>query len=111
MAETNFLQAIEMTVYDTAGLTGTYAAINGTGTEEAVNVVKFYNASNVGVTLSYDGSTDQDFIPAGGTFILDLETNASGFGGSSGHWMMRKGQVIYAKGSAGTGNLYFVGYY
>jgi len=50
----SFLQAIEMTTYDTSGLTGSYAALNGSGTEQALLVLKLYNASDTDVTLSYD---------------------------------------------------------
>ena len=100
-----------MAVYDTSGLTGTLATMNSTGLPEACLILKFYNASDVGITISLDGATDQDFIPAGGTFILDLQTNSDGFGSGRGHWSARKGQIFYGSGSAGTGNLYIIGYH
>lgn len=109
--ENIYLSAIPLTTYDTSGLTGTYAALNGSGVEQSLKVLKMYNASDVLVTLSLDGTTDHDVIPAGGTFVLDIQTNSHGWGGSNGHWAIRNGQIIYGKGSAGAGNLYIIGYY
>ena len=111
MAATNYLQAIPLTTYNSASLTGSYATMNGTGTEQPIKLLKMYNASTVGITISYDGSTDHDYIPATATLILDLQTNADGMGGHGGHWQIAKNQVIYGKGSAGTGLLYIIGYY
>lgn len=113
-------QCIEMAVFDSSGLSGTYAIMNGpsqyeiytgTGFEEDIKILKFYNDSDVGVTLSYDSVKRCDFIPSKGTLIIDLQTNHSdnsayGAGTLNG----RKGQTIFGKGSAGTGNIYISGY-
>jgi len=111
MADTNALQAIEMTVYDTAGLTASLAALNGSGVPNRLKVLKMYNASDTDITLSLNGSTDQDFIQSGGTFILDLQANNDRASGGGGSWHVAKNQIIYGSGSAGTGNLYIIGYY
>lgn len=107
----NFVQAITLVVYDTSALTGSFAALNGSGTTQPLKILKIYNASDVGITLSLNGSTNHDFMPAGGTFLLDVQANASKVAGGDGSWLVKKGQIIYGKGSAGTGNLYITGYY
>jgi hypothetical protein len=112
MADLSSLQGTVMAVFDTATLTGTYAALNGSGFSDNVKVMKIYNASNVGVTVSYNGGADdQDFFPAGATQILDVQANHqdhSAYG--SGTLNIRKGQILLGKGSAGVGNLYIIGY-
>jgi len=101
--------AIPMSTFDTSGLAGAYAAINGTGTPATLQILKMINNSDTDITISYDGTTDHDFIPAGGDLIVDLQTNAYNSGDAK--FVMGTGSIIYAKGSAGTGNLYFIGYY
>lgn len=112
MADLTSMQAITMAVFDTATLTGTYATLNGTGFSDDIKILKIYNGSTVGVTVSYNGGTnDQDFYPAGSTQILDLQTNhADNSAYGAGTLYGRKGQIIMGKGSAGSGNLYIIGY-
>lgn len=106
------MQAITMAVFNMAGLTGTYAALNGSGFSDDIKVLKIYNGSTVGVTVSYNGGTDdQDFFPAGASQILDLQTNhADNSSYGSGTLNGRKGQVLLGKGSAGVGSFYVIGY-
>ena len=112
MAELSSFQCITRAVFNTASLTGTYAALNGTGFSNDIKVLKIYNGSNVGVTISYDGGvTDHDFFPAGSTQILDLQTNhADNASNGSGTLYGRLGQILMGKGSIGVGNFYIIGY-
>lgn len=112
MQDVSFFTAITMAVFDTSTLSGTYQSMNGTGFSNDIKVMKIYNGSNVGITVSYDnGGTDQDFFPAGATQILDLQTNhADNSSYSSGILNGRKGQLVMGKGSAGVGNFYIIGY-
>lgn len=105
------VKSIPMVSFDTAGLTGTLAALNGTGTTQSLKVLSMYNASDVDVTLSLDGTTDNFIMPAGGTLILDCQTNSDGKGTGRGRWNVPKGQIIYGSGSAGTGLIYTMGWY
>lgn len=106
------MQAITMATFDTSTLTGTYQSLNGTGFSEDIKVLKFYNASDVAITISYNnGVDDQDIMPSTSTQILDLQTNhADNSSNGSGTLYGRKGQLVMGKGSAGTGNFYVVGY-
>ncbi len=111
-AEGSWLEVVPMAVFNTAGLAGTYASLNGTGFTKPVKILKIYNASTVGVTVSYDGGvTDGDFFPAGATQILDCQTNhADNSSYSSGELNLRTGQILMGKGSVGVGNFYVIGY-
>ena len=104
-------QCIPRAVFNTASLTGSYQALNGTGFGDDIKILKIYNAGTLGIDISYDGTTDHDYFPAGATQIIDLQANhADNSAYSSGTLNGRKGQVIYGKGKAGTGNLYIIGY-
>lgn len=110
-SENSYFECITMATYDTSGLAGTYAVMNTGGFSDDIKILKIVSESDVGVTISYDGSTDNDYLKAGQSMIVDLQTNhacnsAYGSGTKGG----RKGQLVYGKGSAGTGNLYIIGY-
>jgi hypothetical protein len=108
----SFFQCIPRAVFNTASLTGSYQALNGSGFSHEIKMLKIYNAGNVGIDISYDGVNDHDYYPAGSTFILDLQTNhATESNSSCGELRGRQGQIIYGKGSAGAGNLYIIGYF
>lgn len=110
--DASWFSCITMAVFNTATLTGTYSSLNGTGFSADIKMLKIYNASNVGITISYDnGATDHDFIPPVSTFILDIQANhADNSAYGAGTLNGRTGQIIMGKGSAGTGNLYISGY-
>jgi len=113
-------QAIEMAEYNTASLTSSYAGMNlaasyeiytGDGFQKDIKILVLKNTSNVGVTISFDGITRHDFIEAGGRLVLDLQTNHSNNSSySSGTLNGRQGQIIFGRGTAGTGSFYITGY-
>jgi hypothetical protein len=118
--ELSRFQWVEMAVFDSSGLTGTYQALNGasqyliytgSGFPDSIKSLKIYNGSNVGITISFDGVTRQDFWPAGATIILDVQANhANNSAYGSGTLNGAQGQVIYGTGSAGVGNVYISAY-
>lgn len=111
---------VEMAIFNTAGMAGTYAALNGSssyaiytgnGFPDDIKILKIYNDGTQGVTISLDGTTNHDYMPSKGTLIVDLQANhadTSSFG--SGTKNGRKGQILYGKGTAGTGNIYISGF-
>ena len=108
----SFFRAIPMAVFDTSGLSGTYQPLNPDGFLYAIKTLKIYNGSNVGVTISYDGVTAEDYFPAGSTQIFDIQANHdTNSSYSSGEWKGRQGQILYGTGSSGSGNFYIIGYY
>ncbi len=107
----SFFSCIPMAVFSSASMTGSYQSLNTTGFSDNIKALKFYNGTNKDITLSYSGTTDEDFAPAGSTFIVDLQTNHHNQGdGGSGTLNGRKGQIVYGKGTAGTGSFYIIGY-
>lgn len=88
---------------DSATFTGSYQAI-GAPTTHPSRVFKIVNNSSVGITVSYDGVHDQDFIPASTFVLYDIGTNR---GNSSPELNLAPTQ-FYAKASAGTGLVYVV---
>lgn len=111
MAELSSFQCIPRAVFDSSTLTTSYATLNTTGFGDDIKILKIYNGSTVGFDISYDGVTDHDYFPAGATIIIDLQTNHSDNSAyGAGTLYGRKGQIIFGKGTAGTGNLYISGY-
>jgi len=111
MSNSNRLKFEPLVNFDASTLTGTYQAVNGSGFIDPLNIIKIYNSSTSLVLLSTDGATDEDFVPPGGTFIIDVEANADDNGQGVGHWSVPKGTVIYAKTSSNTDRLIIAGYH
>ena len=111
MADENRLGFETLINFDASTLTGTFQAINGTGTGEPLVAFKFYNSGSNLVIFTYNGVDEHDFVPPGGTFIFDVQTNAVGWGNSSsGYKALPAGTVISAKTSSNTDRLVMVGY-
>lgn len=87
-----------------ASVTGTYAII-GTALTFPSRIIKIVNDSTQAVTVSIDGTSDYDYIPAGGFFLYDCGTNKSE---SSPSLEIRQGTQFFIKGTAGTGTIYLV---
>ena len=121
-------QCIEMAVFNLGGLTASYQVLNGAsqqtdtgsiGFQYDIKILKIYNDGTNGITLSYGASgsltnalVKQDYLPAKGTMIIDLQTNHGQSGGPGGHLTGRQGQLVYGKGTASADgiNLYIIGY-
>jgi hypothetical protein len=104
----NIIQAVPMTTFNSASVTGTYEPMITGGLAKACYLLRITNASSVSVTISYDGINDSDFIftetanNIPGIFNIQPNSNVAQF---------PQGQQIYVKGTAGTGNIYIAGYY
>lgn len=96
--------------FDASTLNGTFQVINGTGTEEPCIAFKFYNSSASLVLISYDGVNPHDFVPPGGTFIFDSQTNATPDASRPGLKLLREGQRVWAATSSNTDRLIMAGY-
>jgi hypothetical protein len=89
-------------------VTALYAPLNGTGFIQAPFFIRINNASSMGITISYDGVNDHEFIPSGTIFQLNAQTNAQPNAQTA---LFPKFTIVYVKGTAGTGNIYLSGYY
>jgi hypothetical protein len=66
---------------------------------------KIVNNSTQDVTISYNGgTTDHDYVPAGGFTLYDGTANAV----SNAKFNLPNATVVKVKGTAGTGNIYFI---
>jgi len=90
-----------------ASISGTYAAV-GTAFGHPMNIVKFINNTNADLTISFDGSTNNDFVPAGGFSLYDLTTNRTA---TNATFVFQLGTQVYVKGSPTSGSFYVVAIY
>jgi hypothetical protein len=99
---------IALSSFNTTGLSSTYQAINSSGLGQACFFLRIVNDSNQDITVSFDGSSDHEFVQAGTIFELNCQSNHRP---ASGVANMAKGTKVYVKGSSGTGLIYLSGYY
>jgi SOS-response transcriptional repressor LexA len=105
----NRVQAIPLSSFDTSGLTTSYQVIDSAGLDAACFLVRITNDSNVDITVSLDGTNNNEYLVAGDAIVLPVQTNSQPGGWVS---LLPKGQKFYVKGpSAGTGSVYLSGYY
>lgn len=86
-------------------ITSSYATL-GTLAYQA-RLVKIVNNSTQDVTVSWNASTNHDYIPAGSFSLYDCTSNAV----SNSSFVIPNGTVFSVKGTAGTGNIYLVYFY
>lgn len=108
MSVKNIVKAIPLTSVDSATFTGSYVPLNAAGFPAACYILRVSNHSNVPITISYDGTTDNEYLLASTdmqlTFQGNLRPNAYGA-------VMPAGTVVYIKGAQGVGLIYLSGYY
>jgi len=110
--ELSCVQCVTKAEFDTSTLTGSYQVMNGSGFSDTVKIWKLYNGSSTAnVEISFDGVTAHDFIPPGGTLIVDFQTNHYDGGTyGTGTLNLRKGQLIYGRTASNPTYLQIVGY-
>jgi len=87
-------------------ISGTYAAI-GTPTAHLMRLVHFVNNTNANMNFSFDGTTDNVFIPANSFALYDLQTNSE----SGNDFFLALNTQIYVKQNAGaatSGSVYII---
>lgn len=106
----NSVQTVTLTTFDSTSITGAYQSLNGTGLSDDVKILRIINGSTEPITISYDGINDSDVILSATAEMFEFQANSSNTPESPGTLLVRKGQIIYGKGAAGTGNIYIGGY-
>lgn len=89
---------------NSAAFTGAYQAL-GVPTTKPIRIIKFYNDSNVDVTVSWDGVLDHDVIPTKSWIVYPITASETVGSGSQGIYI-KKGTQFYVKGAAGIGLFY-----
>jgi hypothetical protein len=105
----NSIAPIPLTSIDSATFTGAYQLVSGAGgLTNACFLIRIINNSTKDVTISYNGTNDHDFVPAGKEVQLQFQTNKSPQGYAA---LIAQGTKIYVKGAAGVGLVYLSGYF
>jgi len=104
----NTVKPLIMTIFNTAALLPTFQSLNPGGFEGWPFYLRFYNASNAIVIISYNG-VDPHFQMA------PTSSESIYFGAASnapmGSGLLAKGSQVYIFGAAGVGNFFISGYY
>lgn len=104
----NSVKAIPLTSIDSATVSSSYQAINAGGLPHPCFLIRIANNSTQPVTISYDGSTDNEFVLD--NYTLEVPFAVAAQPGATPP-VFQKGWTVYVKGTAGTGNIYLSGYY
>ena len=108
MAVRNSIRAIPLTSFDTAGLTVAYKVLNAGGLPSACFLVRLINNSDRDITISLDGVTDYDFVPAHSSFQFSIQVNSQPNNYVA---LFPVGTKFYVSGAVlGTGSIYLAGY-
>jgi hypothetical protein len=92
-------------------ITASYAAV-GSATAYNMRLLKVVNNTNGDILISFDGTTDNDFISAGAYEVYDFSTNAPNINDSD-SFVLAVNTQIYAKYSTAptTGSVWITGIY
>lgn len=105
MSAKSKIDPVKMQTFNCASLTASFQVVFAGGFSTDLAVFKMYNSGTTDVTLSYNGVDDQDMIPSGGSFILDIQANKEGE-----RCAWPKGREVFVKGTAAAGTIYVTGY-
>ncbi len=109
-------QCIPKAEFDPTLLSGTFQVMNllpsPGGFQDDIKIYKIYNGSaSVSVEISYDGITAHDFMPPGGTCIIDFQTNHGNVGtGNLGTLNGRKYQQVWGRTAANPTFIQIIGF-
>lgn len=108
MANKSSVLAVPLASIASSALSSSYQAINTGGLPNPCFLLELISTSSTGVTVSYDGTNDHTYLPAGLTKQLNAQANSQ-----PNNWIANfsKGTVVYVKGTAGTGNIYVAALY
>lgn len=109
LALKDIIAAIPLSTFDSASLSGTYQLLSASGGfPQGCMLIKITNASAVPITISYDGTTDNEYIRAGESFPIYAQPLNQP---QNKRCMWPLGTRVYVKGTASTGLIAVSGYY
>lgn len=73
--EYDWFEAIPASQFDPATLSGTFQPVFTAGFPDNIKILEIYNGGAVAMDVSYDGTNLHAVWPAGGTLVIDLQTN------------------------------------
>lgn len=88
-------------------ITGSYTAL-GTALQHNFRIIKLVNATNTAMFFSFNGTTDNDYLPANSFSLYDLTTN-----GVDVEFVFQKQTQVYVKyaSAPASGAVYVMGIY
>lgn len=105
----SFVLAIPFESINANTLGAGFVPINPDGLPQACFLIRIVNASNVTISISYDGAVAHDVILPNETLQLSFQTNSAPNGYIAN---LKKGQIVYADAAlAGVGDVVLIGYY
>jgi hypothetical protein len=102
----NFVLAQTAAVINTAALTGGYDSLGLILHPSCI--VRFINASNTLIVVSYDGAHVHDIVRPDSDVSIYSQANSQPGGYEA---LFRQGTNVYVVGAAGVGNFYMACYY
>jgi len=108
MAQNSVKPSQLTTILSSTLIANTFQAINPDGFEEAPFFVRITNASTQPVVISYDGINDNEAVLSLDSFDFPSQANALPNGQVA---LFPKYTKVYARGIAGTGNIFLSAYY
>jgi hypothetical protein len=100
---------LKLTSITSADITVGYIAINPSGAEGAAFFFRINNATDETITISYDGVNDHEIMLENTVYETPTTQNNALPAGKVALFPI--GQIIYVKGTAGTGSVYLSGFY
>lgn len=107
MAVKNIVRAIPYRTISAATFTGSFIVL-GAPLPQACFMIRIVNETDVDVAISYDGTTPHDYIPTETQVTLGFQGNSQPNNYTA---LIPKGTQVYVRGSAGSGNIYLIGYF
>ncbi len=109
MAVKNTIKAIPYSAIAATTLSAVYQPFSLSGLPAACFMLRINNLSNSVITISYDGTNDHDQIDTRDTLQVYGGWGSSQPNNNTALWS--KGQLVYVKGTVGTGTITLCGYY
>lgn len=109
MAFKDSIAAIPLSTFDSSTMTADYQLITPeAGIPFACMLIKISNGSSDPITISYNGSTDEEYILAGESFPIYAQPLKQP---QNLRCMWPQGTTVWVKGTASTGLISVSGYY
>lgn len=102
-------RTVPLASLNSTALTNSYQAINPGGLPEACWLVNICNGGTTDILISLDGTTDNEQVLSRNTWGINAQQNSQP---NSYLALFQRGQIFYAKGTAGSsGSITVSGYY
>lgn len=105
MAQSSSIKTIPLIQLDSASFNGTYQLAGVLPSH--VPILRITNASGVGIYISFDGSTNADYVLSNTSLQVQMFAYASNYYNAA----FSKGVKVFIKGAASTGLVFVAGYY